>query len=144
LEEAASRILREYRRKYADDAKAISTLGQVEARSAIQLRLRNLEFDLDAASTALSDLEQVSALWVRIAMDDRVINFASGVISRHALRSLDALQLASARALREELDESDDLLFIACDKRLLTAATAEHRTVWNPETSSVPPIPPVN
>jgi predicted nucleic acid-binding protein len=144
LEEAASRILREYLRKYADDAKASSTLGQVEARSAIQRRLRNLEFDLDAASTALSDLEQVSGLWVRIAMDDRVINFASGVISRHALRSLDALQLASARALREELDESDDLLFIACDKRLLTAATAEHLTVWNPETSSVPPIPPVN
>ena len=73
-----------------------------------------------------------------------MIGLTSGVITRHALRSLDALQLSSAMALRDEIDEEDNVLFIACDNRLLNAAKSEGFAIWNPEISAAPPAPPVN
>jgi predicted nucleic acid-binding protein len=144
LDELASSVLRDSLRNYADDSKAIATLAQVEVRSAIQRRFRNRQLTSKALALALSDLEEITTLWVRVPMDDLVIERASGVIARHALRSLDALQLASALVLREELDNGEGILFIASDKKLLAAAAAEGLTTWDPETSATPPIPPVN
>jgi predicted nucleic acid-binding protein len=107
--------------------------------------LRNAEIVMDQHSAAIAKLSLISAKWLRLTMDESVIDFASGVISRHALRSLDALQLASALSMHEELQSGDTLLFIAADKRLLTAAAAEGLPIWNPETSAPPAtLPPVN
>ncbi len=100
---------------------------------------------MDQHRAATIKLNLISSIWVRHAIDESVIDFASGVIARHALRSLDALQLASALSIREGLESDEDLLFIATDERLLRAASAEGIPTWNPETSAPPaPFPPVN
>jgi uncharacterized protein len=144
VDEVASETLRSQMDALGDDSKAFSLLGQVEVRSALQRRLRNSEMSPDQHLAALSKLHEVSAAWLRIPIDEHVVEIATEVIARHALRSLDAIQLASALSVQEQLITGESLLFIACDKRLLTAASAEGLTIWNPETTSIPPAPPVN
>ena len=77
-------------------------------------------------------------------LDEHVIHLASLVIDRHALRSLDAIQLASALALRDELEQGNVPLFIASDHRLLEAARVENLPTWNPADATQQPTPPVN
>jgi predicted nucleic acid-binding protein len=145
VDELGSDSLRGLLSAIEDTEKIISILAQVEATSAIQRRFRNRELSLDSFRAAAAELVDIGTRWPRIPIDEFVLETAFGIITRHSLRSLDALQLASAVTFRQGLASYEqDLLFIACDKRLLTAATAERLTVWNPETSPIPPVPPVN
>ena len=144
IDELGSGVLRDYIDTLDDESKSFSLLGEVEVRSALQRRLRNQEMSSDQLRSALIKLHLVSTSWLRTPIEEREIEFATGVINRHALRSLDALQLASALALREQINDDENIVLIACDKRLLAAATAEGLTIWNPENSPQPPTPPVN
>jgi uncharacterized protein len=145
VNELASNSLRASMEPVDDTDKVISILAQVEATSAIQRRLRNRELSRDAFQVAAAELIEIGTRWPRIPLDELVIEIALGIIARHSLRSLDALQLASAIGVQQGLALlGDELLFIACDRRLLTAASAEDLAIWNPETSSTPPAPPVN
>jgi predicted nucleic acid-binding protein len=144
IDEPGSNALRTYIDALDDNFKSFSLLGEVEVRSALQRRIRNHEMSPDQLRAALGKLHLVSTAWLRTPIEERVVELATGVITRYALRSLDALQLASTLALREQLGAGESILLIACDKRLLAAATAEGLTIWDPETSSIPPAPPVN
>jgi len=144
VDEAYSQAMRDTLQPIGDDSKAISPLTQVEVRSALQRRFRNGEITPDAFRLAVVEIQLVSARWIRVPLDEHVIHHASLVIDRHALRSLDALQHASALALREEIQQGDTLLFIASDHRLLEAAQAENLTTWNPADTAQQPAPPVN
>jgi len=142
VDEPGSRVLRSFMLDVQDSRKSISVLAQVEARSAIQRRFRNRELSPAAFRAAVSDLDEIGFFWLRVLIDQAVVQSSFGIIERHALRSLDALQLASALAMQDELDLEDDLLFIAADARLLAAAAAEGLAVWNPESSAPPSSPP--
>jgi uncharacterized protein len=144
VDEAFSQTMRDRLRPIGDDAKTLSPLTQVEVRSALQRRFRNGEITPDAFRIAITEIQLVSARWIRIPLDENVIHLASMVIDRHALRSLDPLQLASALALRDEIEQGDTLLFIASDHRLLEAAQAENLTTWNPADATQQTAPPVN
>lgn len=145
VDEIASSSLSSYIEAFENTLDAFSVLAEVEVRSALHRRSRNRELTRGELRIALEDLEGLSPAWLSVGLDDRVIQLAAEVIARHALRSLDALQLASALSLRESLLSGEDLLFIAADKRLLAAASAEGLAIWNPETSAPPaPVPPVN
>ena len=141
VDEAYSQALRNALQPIGDDAKAMSPLTQVEVRSALQRRFRNGEITPDAFRVAVAEIQLVSTRWIRVPLDEHVIHLASLVIDRHALRSLDALQLASALALRDEIEQGDTLLFIAADHRLLEAARAENLTTWDPADTARQPAP---
>ena len=144
VDEAYSQAMRDTLQPIGDDAKAMSPLTQVEVLSALQRRFRNGEITPDAFRIAVTEIQLISARWIRIPVDEHVIHLASPVIDRHALRSLDALPLASALALRDEIEQGDALLFIASDHRLLEAARVENLATWDPADTAHQPAPPVN
>ena len=65
-----------------------------------------------------------------------VIDLAGDLIERLALRTLDAIQLATALAARQFLVTRGfpEIVFIAADDRLLQAAAAEGLATENPNT----------
>lgn len=146
IHEAASPVLRAFVDASGNDLNAVSLLAEVEVRSALHRRLRNHQITNRQLRIAIVNLDWVLQTWIRVPLNERVVRSASGVIASHALRSLDALQLASALTLREQpYFFGHEFLFIAADKRLLAAASAEGLAIWNPEASAPPaPVPPVN
>lgn len=58
-------------------------------------------------------------------LDDRHIELSMGIIERRGLRTLDALHLASALALRPL-----EITFVCADTDLLSAASEEGMTCW--------------
>ena len=67
----------------------------------------------------------------RVILSDAPVHIrARDLVNRHALRTLDALQLASALQATETLGAP--MGFISADNSLLTAATAEGLAIDNP------------
>jgi hypothetical protein len=98
-------------------------------------------------SQSLTELQETLDASYVLSLTSTVLHLASELLARHVLRSLDAIQLASAMLWRYELEKGHRLLFIACDRRLLSAAALEGFIVWNPEDQPTPPPPdafPVN
>ncbi len=67
-----------------------------------------------------------------LPLTPEVAEEAARLIDRHLLRSLDAVQLATAVIFRKSLPEFSELKFISSDEELLLAATAEGLSVWQP------------
>jgi predicted nucleic acid-binding protein len=136
--------LRDFLRNIPDDQKSVSVLATLEVRSALERRLRFGEIGPDSFATALQDLLQTLLRFSVISIDSLVVDLAARLIGPHQLRSLDALQLASALLVQDEVPAADSFLFIASDHRLLAAAFAENLPTWDPATTLKPPPPPVN
>jgi hypothetical protein len=68
--------------------------------------------------------------YLTIALDDPVLTLSRHFVSKHVLRSLDAIQLACALQAMNLLREP--MIFVGSDNRLLTAASAEGLTTENP------------
>jgi predicted nucleic acid-binding protein len=118
-----------------DRMKIVSALGFVEVRSAIRRRERSEELTPAHAEQALRSLTEESRRLVEQPITARVLSEAGAVLDRRALRSLDALQLATAIVAREMETTYQSLIFVCSDERLLTAATAEGFRILNPELS---------
>jgi predicted nucleic acid-binding protein len=65
-----------------------------------------------------------------ISLTSIVLQLARQLLVRHPLRTLDALQLASAQAVTRAVGSSS--IFVSADKNLLSAASAEGFAVDNP------------
>jgi predicted nucleic acid-binding protein len=114
-----------------DRNKVVSALTQVEARSGI-CRLR--KGDLLTPSEALFALDLLAGDMRRIIeqpVNPPVLEAACGLVDRHYLRAMDAVQLGCAIVARDLL-ASPDMRFIASDESLLNAARAEGFDTWNP------------
>jgi predicted nucleic acid-binding protein len=146
IAEAGSADLQAYLHDCPDDATAISVIAYLEVHSALQRRLRSAQLTELAVSQASMDLEAPTHHFERIPVEPPLIDLAAGLIKTHSLRAMDALQLASAVGIYERLRPGEELLFIACDERLLESAGREGLLIWNPALASAPPapIPPVN
>ena len=117
----------------------ISHLTLVEMRSAFQRRLREgvltsaeLSQLHDAFHSDCRDEYQI------FPVNQAVIELAGELIERHPLRTLDAVQLATALIARQFLVTRGfpEVVFIAADDRLLQAAVAEGLTADNPNAHS--------
>lgn len=118
-----------------DRFKVISALAFVEVRSALRRRERSGELfhaDVDQALLALA--EEARRL-VEHPLSARVMVEAAAIVDRRALRSLDALQLATAIVAREMEASFEVMTFVCSDERLLEAATLEKFAILNPEIS---------
>jgi predicted nucleic acid-binding protein len=124
VDETGSRAVR---RLLASGSIATSRLSEVEVTSAIRRRIRESTLStLDGSSILAALTRDVRAL-VIVELTPEVVAIASGLLERHTLRSSDAVQLASAVYLRQQL--AAPMPFVAFDARLVAAARAEGLSV---------------
>jgi uncharacterized protein len=110
-------------------------LTPVELASALYRRLR--ERDITSEELALTLRAYVTHshqdyLWVPYS--ETLMERASTLLAHHALRALDAVQLASALDLKDRLPADElPVTFLSADERLVESARREHLQARNPE-----------
>jgi predicted nucleic acid-binding protein len=108
---------------------AESTL--VEMRSILARRVRGKALTLASAALLRNDfLLHAKNEYLIIYLDTNVITIAETMVDKYTLRTLDAIQLASAIEAVNLTGES--ITFISGDTELLNAAKAEGFSVDNP------------
>lgn len=118
--------------KPSENHLAISALSPVEARSAIRRRERAGDIDPEAAALILDRLRRhLETLFLRQALNDIVLDGASEMIDRYALRAYDAIHLAGCLALRSTAG-AEPPTFVCADQHLLEAARSELLPVLDP------------
>jgi uncharacterized protein len=106
----------------SDPDLVVSDLAYVEFHSAVGRRRRERRITARAASGLLSRFDRDWAHRVRVPVSREVLRGAAVVLAAHPLRTLDAVQLASALLLAEGAPDAPR--FGAADERLLAAAVA--------------------
>ncbi len=114
-----------------DQNKLVSSLTRVEATSAIRRLLQRKLLRPARATAALAKLAVEIPRIIEQPIDDTVLELAQELVSRSGLRTLDAIQLASAIVARNRLN-APNMRFIASDVALKEAALAEGFEVWDP------------
>lgn len=114
-----SQELRALRRKYEIIA---SWASSIEGRSALRRLLRENKISQIAHNEAIKRLEIQSENWREILPSEKVRELAKSLIETENLRTLDALQLASA--LVWCFEKPKGRIFICCDDKL--SGTAEN------------------
>lgn len=111
---------------------AILALTQVELRSAVRRRERNGEIPTLVATHLLQAFKRhLEQRFVSQMVNDFVLDVASALVDRHALRAYDAVQLAGYLALRGSTG-TDVPVFVCSDHALLEAARLEGIPVFDP------------
>jgi predicted nucleic acid-binding protein len=110
-------------------------LTPVELTSALYGRFRQRE--INSAELALMLRAYVAHShedYLLLPYSETLMERAITLLAHHALRALDAIQLASALELRDRLPENDlPVAFLSSDERLVEAARQEHLRTGNPE-----------
>jgi predicted nucleic acid-binding protein len=109
----------------------ISDVTTVEMSSLLARRVR--EGTLPQASATLllnAFLQHAAREYLSVPLDSHVLAQARSLVGKHPLRTLDAIQLASA--LRASIILGEPLSFITSDPNLLIAATAEGLSADDP------------
>jgi predicted nucleic acid-binding protein len=110
---------------------AVSSLTRVEATSAFTRREAEGLLSMGDLALVLARLELVLQHLGQVPLSENVLSTAERLVPTHGLRTLDAIQLASALSLVQSA-HAEDILFIAADRRLLAAATQSGLKIWNP------------
>jgi hypothetical protein len=109
----------------------VSELAVVEVTSILARRHRDGAISrLEFSNIRADFLLHIDTEYKVILLNSMVVALASDLFIRHPLRSLDALQLASAIASSRGLGFQP--IFLSADNRLLAAAGAEGFPVDNP------------
>lgn len=104
-----------------------SAITPVEITSALWRRLHHGQISAPAHRQALDAFAALSRNWIAVADLESVTPIALDVLTRHALRAGDAIQLASAILIAGDIHAA--LPFVTLDRRLATAARSEGFTV---------------
>jgi predicted nucleic acid-binding protein len=102
---------------------ATSRMSEVEVASALSRRCREGAFPPAERDRALAALRRDVAALFLVEIGPEVVARAVTLLTRHALRAADSLQLASCMELRDRLQTP--CLFVCSDDRLLAAARRE-------------------
>jgi predicted nucleic acid-binding protein len=105
-----------------DPTIATAEIAAVEIKSALWRRRHRGEVSVSAHHDADAIFADLSMRWREIVQSTAVTEAALRLLTRHPLKALDALQLASAIVLAPE---TALLHFVTLDKRLAAAARAE-------------------
>ncbi len=113
-------------------------LALLEMTSAFYRRHRGGQISIEELSFLLGSYAAHSHRdYLLIPHSESLMDMAEVLISRHPLRALDAIQLASALGLRNALPaEAPPFIFLSADDRLVTVARQEHLQAVNPEKAS--------
>jgi predicted nucleic acid-binding protein len=99
----------------------------VECSSAIARLLRENAIERRDAARALERLREFEAEWIEIEPGAAIRDSACRLLRAHTLRAADALQLAAALYLADEIGESVEM--VCFDERLADAARTERLRV---------------
>jgi predicted nucleic acid-binding protein len=110
-------------------------LTPVELASALYRRLRERDITLEELAVMLRAYVTHSHQdYLLVPYSDSLMERAAMLLAHHALRALDAVQLATALDLRDRLPANElPLAFLSSDERLVEAARQEHLRARNPE-----------
>lgn len=100
--------------------RAVSRVALVETMSAFSRRVREKHLTPATRARLWRKLEKDLESFALVDVVAAVIDRAAVLCTRHPLRTLDAVHLASALALRDSLD--DDVTFASADESLLRIA----------------------
>ena len=111
---------------------AILALTQAELRSAVRRRERNGEIPPLVATQLLETFKRhLETRFVSQMINDFILDVASALVDRHALRAYDAVQLAGYVALRGSTG-TEVPVFVCSDHALLEAAGLEGIPILDP------------
>jgi predicted nucleic acid-binding protein len=109
----------------------ISEITTVEVFSALTRRQHEGDLSTHAVNLLRSDfLMHVEKEYLVISLESDLLHQSRDLIAKHPLRTLDAIQLASA--LRAGAVLGIPLTFVSADRNLLAAAAAEGLTTEDP------------
>lgn len=132
IREAGTDRLLQLASNLTDNRLAVLALSHVEFRSAIRRRERAGDIDSKVASLVLDRFDQhLEARFLRQVLTDSVLDVASEMIDRYALRAFDAVQLAGCLALKTAVG-AETPIFVCSDRQLLEAAASELLAVLDP------------
>jgi len=100
-----------------------SFITPVEINSSIWRRRHANLLDSERHRTADAHFAALTSNWITVGHVREVVDASLSVVSRHSLRSGDAIQLGAAVVARRFLGA--DLRFVTFDKQLAAVATAE-------------------
>jgi predicted nucleic acid-binding protein len=110
----------------------VSELARLEFHSLAWRRYREQSLDAQQVTTLLSELDQQLEAWQVIDLTTAVLSTARELLAehapQHALRTLDAIQLASFMVVLEE----GAATFVCADHRLCAVASVRGESVYNP------------
>lgn len=110
----------------------------VEVCSALNRRLREQHIDLSEYRSLMAQSTFLfGSKYDVIRLSDQIIELACSILERHPLRAFDAVHLATALTVNEQLIKVNEpiLTFLTTDHRLLAAATAEGLSTFDPTTA---------
>ena len=111
---------------------AILALAQIELRSAIRRRERNREIPPPIATQLLDAFKRhVEGRFLVQTVSDFVLDIASVLVDRYALRAFDAVQLAGYMVLKSS-GGTDLPVFVCSDQELLMVARQEAVPILDP------------
>ena len=132
IHEAGTERMRSLFSGDADRFFTVSSLTQVEVRSAIRKRERLQEIDGALAVKAIIPFEQhFQARYIIQSINNMILQNAKALVDRRGLRAYDAIQLAACLAVRGNAGENA-ATFVCADRDLLKAAESEGLEVLNP------------
>jgi uncharacterized protein len=111
---------------------AVLALSQVEMHSAIRRRQREGDIDPEVADRLLGQFEQhLESRFIKQILNDQLIDLATSLVNRNALRAYDAVQLAGCLILKQNA-VNDEPSFVCSDQHLLQAAENEGLACLDP------------
>ena len=105
---------------------ATSKIAYAELHAALARKLRERKLTLAAYRRISGRFELDWHAYIRVELTDALLELTRELVRRHPLRGFDAIHLAAAIRLRDQLNET--IQFIAADRRLLHAAQREGLT----------------
>lgn len=122
----------------ADSEFYTSSLSNLEFTSAITRLANGRRLERELAFIVLArfrrDMTVIYKMW---PLDASILTLALTVVERHALRSADAIHLATASSVFSLAPESERIL-VSSDRELLSAAANSGMGVLNPQNGGLP------
>ncbi len=115
-----------------------STLTAIELRSAIGRLASTRQISPTAASDATQLIDAELTSFTLIDISPEVLAIAKRMVDNNRLRTLDALQCATAILVQQVTAADVEITFVAADRNLLFAAQANGLTILNPEDADTP------
>ena len=108
-----------------DEAEAVATslLAYAELRAAFARARREARLSAQAYRHVVEAFVKDWTRYIAVQVTDRLVKDAGDLAAQRALRGYDALHLASALSLREQVSSS--VIFLAFDRELTVAAKRE-------------------
>ena len=102
---------------------ATATIAYTETFSAFRRRVRESALKESQYHEVVRRFLQDWSAYVRINLDESILERSRALLERYPLRTLDSIHLASAIELQDQLNEPS--VVISADNQLLRASTAE-------------------